>query len=91
VSKRSPVIYATRRALEQAVPLLGGGVLENRVEEMIQAGCSFKRGPGRAVVLAGEGWKATLERCDARTDRSRPAWKVTGVSRLGSDLQGGER
>jgi hypothetical protein len=90
VSKRRPVIYATRAALDEAEQLLGDAVLENRVEELIARGCLFKRGPGSAVVLAGD-WKATLERCRAQTDHSRPAWKVTRVSRIGSDLEGGEQ
>jgi hypothetical protein len=53
-----PLVYASRKAAEQAATLIGGGVLENEVSDAILAGrVQFARGHG--TVDGGE-WTATV-------------------------------
>jgi hypothetical protein len=74
---RTPLVYATRRALDQAARLLPAGtVLENEVTRAITEGCCTTGG----VLLAGEVF-ASATRHESPSGTGRKAWLVTGVRR----------
>ena len=72
-----PLVYATRRALEDAARLLPGAVLENAVEDAILRG-DVSRGQGGGFVFGGKEWVARVRRVPARV-AARHAWLVIEV------------
>jgi hypothetical protein len=76
------LIFATRRAIEQASRLLpADGVLEVEVERSIRTGRIHRprRASGTATVYGGD-WKASLRRIPSPLT-GRKAWLVESVER----------
>jgi hypothetical protein len=78
VSGANFVVYATRRALEQAQELGFPGVIESKVEAAILEGRQFKKIGARQRLVNVEGWIVRVTTGD-RTPGGRRRLLVTRI------------
>jgi hypothetical protein len=78
-----PLVYASRKARNQARHLLPGQVVENVVAQRIVEGrVRFYPTP----VVLGEGWQARVRRIPKKLQRGDGrAWLVTGLEKTTSE------
>jgi len=76
---RIPLVYASRRAVEEAATIVPGEIIENLVSHAIVAG-DVRFGNGHGTVT-GDRWRASVRRSEPRVRaRKHPrAWLVLAV------------
>lgn len=77
---RLPLVYATPKAIEQAVDVVPGVVLENAVRDLILDGRVVRR-ESEIRVAVGDDWVAVVRQSESPARSGRRSWCVIAVRR----------
>jgi hypothetical protein len=79
---RLPLVYATKRATDDATKILAPGArcLENIVAAAILGGSLVWNRPRGFALVHGDGWVATVRRCESRLGTGRKGWEIVEIA-----------